>query len=119
MTRLGSISIGTIAFTFLTSVYFATFEPTSWADAQFVVMYVAIIPIGIVASLVVLFANEQSRRGEKRDAAAIATSGAVAIAIMGVAADVVPAVIVAGALVVWAVTIWSQANRRMNGRADR
>ncbi len=101
MTRLLRLGMGTLGFAVLGSLYIALFEPKTWRDGQFVLVYLVMLPIGLVSSAVALFAYEHVVRGQQRDAALIAISGAVALAVLGVVGSLTPALIAAGGFVVW------------------
>ena len=101
MRRLLQLRLGTLGFAVLGSLYIAVLEPKTWRDGQFVVVYFVMLPVGLVGSAVALFTYEHVARGQRRDAALIAWSGAVALAVLGLAGGVTPALIAAGAFVVW------------------
>ena len=101
MTRLLQLGLGTLGFSVLSSLYIAFFEPGTWRDGQFVVVYFVMLPVGLVCSAVALFTYEHIARGQRKDAALIAWSGAVALVVLGAAVGITPALIAAGGFVVW------------------
>ena len=104
--------LGATLFTGVTTAYYAAFDRESWNDGQFIMVYLAIIPNGCIIGGVTVLVRDQAHREQYRDAALIALSGGVGIAILGVGADVVPATAYAAGLAVWGVRLWSRPQRR-------
>ncbi len=117
MTRLVRLSIGTAGFILLASLYIAVFESAVWRDGQFILMYFAIVPLGFVCAFTVMFAQEHAAREQRRDAALMAWSGAVATGVLGGVASVTPGLIASAALTVWGTWLLRRAASSVGHRA--
>ena len=106
------IVLGATVFTLVTTAYYATLDRESWNDGQFILVYLAIIPIGCIIGGVTMLVADHAQRAQYRDAALIGLAGAVGIGILGVGADVVPATGYAVGLAIWAIRLWSRPQRR-------
>jgi hypothetical protein len=60
--------LGATLFTGVTTAYYAAFDRENWNDGQFIIVYLAIIPIGCIIGAVTVLVGDQAQREQYRAA---------------------------------------------------
>ena len=69
--------LGAVALSVATSIFDAVLQPADWRDGQYVFVYFATIPLGVVLGVITSLSIRERRRGEQKAAAQIALAGGV------------------------------------------